>query len=475
MDNDPASSSKMKQGFRMKWYLKRYLNKTTLFATMLFLCCTYFFLQVSSKSPQGLAITTVVAPSTEEATWDPVNDNMIITSNVFNNMALRNQMLRRKVEKLKKNFQMPRSVPVSSRAGIKPNYRVHIFYYAWYGNIEYDGSFKHWNHSFVPNWKNEDHRVYPTGSHGAPNDIGSNYYPALGCYSSKDPKTINTHMKQMRDAGIGVLVLSWSPPNYPDSPDALIDLLFDSAAKYDLKIALHIEPYPARHPANLRSYLRDFLNRFGQHPALYKTRKPFGEKDLPVFYVYDSYLIPDYVWRDLLGKKGKLSVRDTDLNAIFIGLLVDLSHRTHIKKSHFDGFYTYFAANSFSYGSTWKNWKTLSRYAKQNNLVFSPSVGPGYIDTNIRPWNAQNSRHRRHGQYYDVGWRTALSAGTPYISITSFNEWHEGTQIEPAQSKSNGGFPYLDYAPEGQMFYINLTQFWVEQYEKVLKLGIYKE
>ena len=43
-----------------------------------------------------------------------------------------------------------------------------------------------------------------------------------------------------------------------------------------------------------------------------------------------------------------------------------MKHRYEIKKSSFDGFYTYFASNGFSYGSTWKNWKGL---AGKDNLT----------------------------------------------------------------------------------------------------------
>lgn len=28
----------------------------------------------------------------------------------------------------------------------EPNYNIHIFYYAWYGNPEHDGRYVHWNH-----------------------------------------------------------------------------------------------------------------------------------------------------------------------------------------------------------------------------------------------------------------------------------------------------------------------------------------
>lgn len=130
----------------------------------------------------------------------------------------------------------------------------------------------------------------------------------------------------------------------------------------------------------------------------------------------------------------------------------------------FTGFYTYFACNGYSYGSTWKNWRKLKVFSKQHNLLFIPSVGPGYMDIAVRPWNSRNTRHRRNGHYYDVAWRSALNTQPLTISITSFNEWHEGTQIEPAKSKKTPKYSYFDYEPEGPFYYLNLTRWWVHQF-----------
>lgn len=390
----------------------------------------------------------------------------IITKEFLSNSELRTKLLKQKVERLSKKFQKSRTIMLNKNH-TKPNYNVHIFYYSWYANMNYDGQYKHWNHNYLPNWKRENHKIYPTGSHEPPIDIGSNYYPLLGCYSSNEPQIINTHMKQMKEAGIGTIVLSWSPPNFKDSPYKILPVLFETAAKYKLKIALHIEPYLGRNPINLMKYLQDFFREYRNHSALYTVKKSSNNKEIPVVYVYDSYLTPAVAWKEILTIKGNLSVRNTNLDAVFLGLLVEMQHRYHVKKSGFDGFYTYFATNSFTYGSTWKNWKSLAKFAIQSGLIFVPSVGPGYIDTQVRPWNTGNTRHRRHGQYYDVAWRTALNNHVNFISITSFNEWHEGTQIEPAQTKILKGFTYLDYEPEGPFYYLNLTKFWIEQFNKV--------
>lgn len=102
-----------------------------------------------------------------------------------------------------------------------------------------------------------------------------------------------------------------------------------------------------------------------------------------MIYIYDSYVFPSNAWYELLSEGGNLTLRGTEMDAIYIGLLVEPQHKNHIKKSHFDGFYTYFAINNFSYGSTWKNWRDLNKFAEQNGLLFIPSVGPGYIDTRV--------------------------------------------------------------------------------------------
>jgi len=60
-------------------------------------------------------------------------------------------------------------------------------------------------------------------------------------------------------------------------------------------------------------------------------------KSLPVFYIYDSYRTPAASWRELLSKKGNISIRDTDIDSIFLGLVVDMNHKYDIKRANFDG------------------------------------------------------------------------------------------------------------------------------------------
>ena len=158
------------------------------------------------------------------------------------------------------------------------------------------------------------------------------------------------------------------------------------------------------------------------------------------------------------------SIRGTALDGIFLGLVVDRIHLEQLIQSGFDGYYTYFASDQFTYGSSMRNWASLAARARQSNVLFVPSIGPGYDDVRIRPWNAKNTRNRRLGAYFEREFAAAVESHPHMISITSFNEWHEGTQIEEAVPKQTADHRYVDYTPSDPDFYIQLSRKWTSVY-----------
>ena len=74
---------------------------------------------------------------------------------------------------------------------------------------------------------------------------------------------------------------------------------------------------------------------------------------------------------------------------------------------------------------------------------------------------------RRRGKTYDAMWRAALRAGADQVTITSYNEWNEGTQIEPA-SPDPPALGYFSYegayglrGAAASMAYVSRTACWV--------------
>ena len=346
-----------------------------------------------------------------------------------------------------------------------PNYCIHTFYYMWYGDPESDGKYVHWNHEYIPHWKQDVTDKYPKGRHEPPDDIGASFYPELGPYSSNNPHTIETHMYQLRKAGVGVVSVSWYPMGTADDeggpPDEIIPQLLDIANKYSIKVTIHIEPYKKRTPHTVRKDFEYIHSNYGNHPAFYKLAR--GDRTLPLIYVYDSYLIPAKDWSTVLTAGGDDSIRGTSLDCIVIGLLVEERHKLAITQAGFDGFYTYFASDRFSYGSTIKKWPLLEKFAREKGLIFIPSFGPGYDDERVRPWNKVNSKPRQNGDYYTAMYKAAVANGYmprenyKLVSLTSFNEWHEGTQIESAVPKTFNKYTYLDYSPRSPDYYLELT------------------
>jgi competence/damage-inducible protein CinA-like protein len=341
----------------------------------------------------------------------------------------------------------------SVKAGYSQSHNnVHAFYYPWYGNPQTDESYYHWNHQ--QSVKEGKPRSYPGG-----NDIGANFYPKLGCYSSNSDQDLEAHMLMLRQAKVGVICSSWwGKDSYTDKA---MPRLLDAAARHNIKVCFHIEPFPGRDAQTTRDAIVYIIDKYGSHQAFYRHGK---DKPRPMFYVYDSYLTPAEQWITILAPEGSQTIRNTKYDSVVIGLWVKEHEQRFMTEGHFDGYYTYFATDGFTYGSTIKNWPTLAEWAKQNGKIFIPSVGPGYVDLRIRPWNDVNTRDRQNGAYYDQEFAAAIAVHPPVISITSFNEWHEGTQIEPAVPKEIPDFKYLDYGPHEPEYYLDRTSYWADRY-----------
>ncbi len=334
--------------------------------------------------------------------------------------------------------------------------RLHAFYYPWYGTPENDGQFIHWNHEIIG-------AVPPCTFPGGKN-IGADFYPQGGCYSSGDSVVLHRHMRQLQQARIGVICVSWLGEDSFEGQ--VLPELMDVAAEYGIMVNFHLEPAVQGSIHSIGAAIKYLMENYGQHPAFYRSSETGGRG---LFYVYDSHNTPPQQWARLLEPDGDLSIRGTKWDAAIVGLIVNENDPAKIEASGMDGGYAYFAVDGFSYASTTANWTRLAAWAQDSGLLFIPSVGPGYADLQIRPWNRRNQRSRNQGDYFDCMFAKAIDLDPPIISLTSFNEWHEGTQIEPAMAFSTADFTYLDYGPLTPEAYLLRTADWVGKWEQCKK------
>ncbi len=274
------------------------------------------------------------------------------------------------------------ALPAAAHAAQTPH--VSIFYYPWYGTPTQDGGWAHW---------------YAPGTTTL--DLASNYFPARGLYSSSDSRVVRAQMREIAAAGVQEVVTSWWGWGSPE--DQRLPLVVRAAHAAGLAVAIHLEPYQGR---SIESVAEDIA-----HLSTLGIRR---------FFVYRPFDIAVEDWAQL---------RNTLPGGIQLFAQTALVGRaTHAR---FDGVYTY---DVLLWGA--ESFPRLCAQARKADLLCLPSVGPGYEAG--RATGDSRIKARRDGATYDEMWRSAIHSGADGVTITSYNEWHEGTQIEPARASSPG-------------------------------------
>ncbi|XP_050067242.1 glycoprotein endo-alpha-1,2-mannosidase [Anopheles maculipalpis] len=316
-------------------------------------------------------------------------------------------------------------------------------------------------------------RIYENNSVSfKPNDepiINTAFYPKRRLYNTSE-SIIREHFNEIQNCGIGTVILGWQP----NFSEYLLRTIFKVADMYDLKIAIEILEYSDRTIESIRSNIKYFVDGFGKGPAGTSSTLSYynvlsKKRDLPLFYIRKAYRIMDPEWKRLLSRNGILTIRGANYDAILLAHITSKDHKSMIRRAGFDGFYTYLPSNGANYAATWKNWNQLKKFADSYRLLFVPTIGPGFYDRRKYHRNVNQNhgitnikRYRSNGQYFDVGWRTSLKNNLQIITINSYNNWVDGTQIEAAIPV----FGFRDYLPGPPEKYLDLTQSWVEEYIK---------
>ena len=86
------------------------------------------------------------------------------------------------------------------------------------------------------------------------------------------------------------------------------------------------------------------------------------------------------------------------------------------------------------------------KLARNHGRISYVTIIPGYDDTKIRKPGFK--AERQDGQSYRVLWEEAVKANPDWVLITSWNEWHEGSEIEPSFEEGDNYMQLTgDYAP----------------------------
>ena len=299
---------------------------------------------------------------------------------------------------------------------LAPSAHVGIFYYPWFGTPQRDGRYLHWQQ----------------GGMRPPFRVASSYFPARGLYSSSDALVVDAQLSEIADAGVGTVITSWWGRG--SAEDGRLPQVLGAARRHGVKVAAHIEPYRGRTVASTEqdiTYLRGL-----------------GITDV---YVWASPQLPDAEWAEL----------NRRVEGVRVFANTNLAGRA--AAGGFDGLYTY---DVLLFGGSL--FPRLCEQARRLHLLCAPSVGPGYDARNAT--GDQRVKPRRDGARYDAMWRGALRSRADLITITSYNEWHEGTQIEPARAGISGYESYEGAwglsGRAAERAYLERTAYWVQRFTR---------
>jgi hypothetical protein len=292
---------------------------------------------------------------------------------------------------------------------------VLTFYYPWYGVPDGPGGAGKNVH-----WRRIDE---------ANKDIqASTHYPALGAYDSHDPEVIDQHCRWAKQAGIDALIVSWW--GHGSYSDRAMEKILDGCRRHGLTACIYYETVPRpQTPETAAEDIVRVLNKYGKHSAHLKVA---GK---PVVFVYGRALkqLGLSAWRKALDQIN----RRYENGVTAIG-----DQFSYGAARVFDGVHTYNTAGSLRGMSpdkargwaeqTYRSWVQLADKAGKISAI---TVIPGYDDTKIRKPGLAVQRY--DGKLYQVQWQQAIEADPHWVLITSFNEWHEGSEIEPSAEYEN--------------------------------------
>lgn len=301
---------------------------------------------------------------------------------------------------------------------------VFAFYYPWYGTPEISGKWLHWNGGgHNPDIKDEN----------GLRDIAAVHHPYPDVYDSSSTATIERHLNTAENYGIDAFILSWW--GRYKTGDNILPKIFEIAQSINTKtkIAIYYEQVPDLKVENTIDEISYLYQFFENKHYLKIDGKPvlfiYGRAIFPAWWCMHESCTPETPsrihWK---------SITEAFPDIIFVGDVV--SHlltpiiADSLIEDGFSAFHIYNPLLDVLLGMDIQSlYTTFTSISKSSNIISALTVIPGYDDTKTGR-NITFVLERENGELYKRLWEKAISAEPDWILITSFNEWHEGTEIE---------------------------------------------
>jgi Glycosyl hydrolase family 99 len=235
-------------------------------------------------------------------------------------------------------------------------------------------------------------------------------------YMSTDPEASARHIGQAQSVGIDAFIASWYGPEggQYNQTQANFLMLLDQAAQRNFKAAIDFEtasPF-MKTRAKVIEGLKYAVNTLAQHPGYLRH----NGKPILFFWRNDRFSPSDWV-----------AIRNqVDPNRTTIWMAEGV---TAAWLGPFDGLHLYNVAWSRDFGQTAAR---FSKATRDRQKIWAATVKPGWNDTKVKGRPGTYIKDRENGAFYRRSFVGAAASNPDMLLITSFNEWMEGTHIEPS-------------------------------------------
>jgi hypothetical protein len=325
---------------------------------------------------------------------------------------------------------------------------VGAYYYAWYGS---GGA--HWKLGYVRSQLDTPQR------------------PVLGEYNSRDPAVIAQHYAWAHRFGVDVFFCSWRGPGSYDDV-TIREHLLRSPARGPTRIALLYESLERLglgsddrihlDDATVATLLADidYLARtYFRDPAYYRI------DGRPVLVLYASRIFRGPVAETIAALRERARAAGVEL--YLVGDEVDWDLPPDRERVRLFDAVTGYTLYSRTQPAGWPSRtrfvqavgakeRDFRRVAAEEGVAFVPGALPGFNDRGVRPEadhyvlpqrvDDASSPDSLFAESLELA-GTLVDPSLRLLTVTSWNEWHEDTQIEPTAPASSSSGP--DKATEG--------------------------
>lgn len=299
---------------------------------------------------------------------------------------------------------------------------VLVHYMPWYESKPVSGNWGwHWtmNH-FNPDQKRNGRR-----------SIASHDYPLIGPYDSNDPHALECHVLMMKLAGVNGVVIDWyGVDKFRDY--GLIHRntlhLIRHVKKAGMKFAICYEDQTVKHRVESKNLASGDALKTGLNTLKWMDENWFSDKSYltyrgkPILMVFGPQYFQPNQWRQMVG--------DLKNSPTFLGL-------PHLyKKNQFGGKFGWppvTGGKAIPPATYRKYLNELYRKPQNQSEVVAAIAFPGFHDIykQAKVGNSFGFIDARSGKTFSETLDAAFKSQAPIVQIATWNDFGEGTVIEP--------------------------------------------